>query len=73
MKVTIDVNKIVLVKGKYGPDYIYLHTDLPTAQYPFDQKESIRITAASNFGEKYIIDNFPFIPVEIVEAEGESL
>jgi len=68
MKIEFDIQKIVIIKG-FGADCILLETNHPN---PYnkefcDAPLSLEFKATENTGEKYVKENFPGIPVVVVE------
>jgi hypothetical protein len=62
----INVTKITVVVTS-GTDKIFLHTDLPSATWPYkEESQSLSIDAAHNTGAKYCSEHFPEIPVEVI-------
>jgi hypothetical protein len=50
-------------------DKLFLHTELPTACYPFKGSESLRLDAAQGTGKAYCEKHFPGVPVRFVATE----
>lgn len=63
---TIEITHATVVKGP-GMDNCVLHTSLPAAAYPFKGHEAMLLFAARDTGEDYIRENFPGIPIKVVE------
>lgn len=66
----MNIIKALVLRTSHGPDKIYLYTDLPAATFPFDEDVHLDLsfTAARGTGEKYLSDNLPDIPVEVMDA-----
>lgn len=67
MSTTINVLEITMILGR-GTDKIFLHTDLPSATYPFKGSESLRLDITQGDGEKYCAKNFPGVPVREIRT-----
>lgn len=69
----IKVNKIILLIQEYQADHITLWTNLPGAEYPFDEKLSLEFRAGQATGEDYINQHFPGVPVEIIDLRNKKV
>jgi len=66
MTITLDVNKITVVRDQSGPDHVYLNTTLPSGTWPFNRVQDLEITVAHQLGMEYCKKHFPGIPVELI-------
>jgi hypothetical protein len=53
--INIKVTRAVILKG-YGPDKVFLRTDLPEACWPYDGKLSIEFSAGADTGKRFCKD-----------------
>jgi hypothetical protein len=58
--------KITVVQNSNAGDNIYLHTDLPSAIWPFDGAQTLSFSCARKTGGDYVNVHFPGIPFEIM-------
>ena len=65
-KYTLNIIDITILTGGTHPDKIVIHSNLPSAIYPFDGKESLVITCAYQKGAEYCEKHFPNIPVNTI-------
>ncbi len=67
MKITVDVSRVIIVKGR-GADKINLVLNLPDAEYPFAKNSlSFGFEAAGGTGVGFVKHYFEF-PEEIIEV-----
>ena len=61
--------KNIIIMLNSGADIIYFVTDLPA---PFEchpeDKAALKLEVSKNKGKKYVEDNFPGIPYEIIDT-----
>jgi len=65
----MNILKITIIQSSHGPDRIVLHTNLPTPFLPetgLGQPLELDFNTSHGYGEEYVAENFPSIPVEIV-------
>lgn len=55
-----------------GTDVIYLHTDLPNPIWPFTDRAGLQAEAAASHGEKWVLEHFPGVPLEIINVRKSS-
>ena len=67
-KMKIEIVDILIVHNKHSGDFISLRTNLPNGAYPFNETASLTMTIAKGSGEKYCVDNFPNVPVKIINS-----
>ena len=60
----LNVAKITIIKGN-STDYVYLVTDLPPADRPFEGNADILLHCAYDTAEEYCKKNFPDVSVEV--------
>lgn len=65
MEIKLIINKAVVVSNS-GADKVLLYTDLPGACYPWDLPLTVDFHAGRGSGVKYIKENFPGVPIELV-------
>ena len=65
MTTKFKINKIVLLKR--GCDTAFLVTDLPPSIWPYNENVRLKFELASDLSEKYLAENFPDVPVEIID------
>ena len=63
----LEVVGITVVVRVWGPDHIYVRTRLPLATWPYDGEQDLKFEAGRGKGEKYAMDNFPGLPVEVIK------
>lgn len=64
----IEIKQITIIEAEYGGDDVFLHTNLAPSIWPFEQSPTLKLACAKGTGRKYASDNFPGVPVVIVEA-----
>lgn len=64
---TIKVKEITLLETS-TTDKLFLHTELPSACYPFDGSETLRLDAAHGTGRDYCVKNFLGVPVRVIKT-----
>jgi hypothetical protein len=71
MKVTININKIVVLQG-YGTDKVRLCTDLPCAivSNSIGDPTDLGLETTKGAGVSYAEQNFPGIPIEVINMRG---
>ena len=77
MAISINVTSITVVRLKDSTDSMYLKTDLPGGTWPFKDTVSVFMQVAQGMAEKYVEENFPGVPLEIIDtdkirAEGDA-
>ena len=65
------ISRIMVIRDRYGPDYVYLSLDLPPATYPFNEenKPSAKFPVAAGLGVDYVRKNFGVDPDEIINPQ----
>jgi len=63
----IQINKVLVLKTKYGTDKIIIYIDRP---HPFNKnaQATMKLDAPCCEGEKYCQQNFKNVPIEVIEV-----
>lgn len=65
---SMQIDKITLIFSKYGPDVALLYTNLPPSMWPYQEGPPLKLDMAAGTGAKYLEENFPGVPVKVIEA-----
>ena len=63
----IDITSIMVLTGGGGTDRITLRTNLPPSLWPWTEPLSLSAEVAHGAGEQYVWDNFPGVPVQVID------
>lgn len=64
----MNITSILILRSSYGPDRVILHTDITSAQWPFNGTQDFYADVAREHGEEFCETNFPNIPVKLKET-----
>lgn len=60
--VNLSFHSAAVIKRDNGPDVVFLYTDLPNPEWPYNGNLMVRFNTAKGTGEKYVKDNFKIQP-----------
>lgn len=61
------ITSITIIKSQ-ETDTLFLETDLPCGTWPYKGFQSLKTEVAHGSGEQYVRDNFPGVPLKIVDV-----
>lgn len=63
------ITKLTIITSRIGTDLIILHTDLPSTMPNITiQPATFKLDVASGYGLKYVNENIPNVPIEIINT-----
>jgi len=66
------ITNVTVITDTTGADTIVLDLDLPPSR-PFEKKASAKMDVSKGKGVEYARDNFPGVPIRVIDSEGERV
>ena len=66
--VRMKIKRVTVLERTHNADYVILHTDLPSAVFPWDRHLSLTFECASGSGANYVREHFAIEP-EVIGSD----